>query len=322
MKWLIYALGGGLGHLTRSLALARTAGRQGIECTILSNSPGAKWIPASRELSPSGTLIEIAPDADRATVAREVQTVLCRKECDVLIVDTFPRGLGGELVDLLPDVRVPKVLVHRDLNPKYVEQYDLAEFVTAYDCLLMPGETGPLCSHSNAVATDRWLIRDSDELLPRETARQQLLDDVADDLPIVVVSGSGRSEEVSEMQGLAEELCGELSGEAHVCFVGPAHDRQPVWPLLSVMNAVDVLVGAGGYNTVSETRATNTPLLAMPRPRLYDRQHDRLSSTEIVESRHVIVPRIRAALAARSDYEPARFSNGTHRAIDAVRQLE
>ena len=321
MKWLIYALGGGLGHLTRSLALARTAGRQGIECTILSNSPGIRWVPASRELQPTGRLIEIASDADRDAVAREVQSVLSSVDFDVLVVDTFPRGLGGELVKLLPDIRTPKVLVHRDLNPRYVEQYDLGDFVRSYDCLLMPGETGPLHQHPNAIMTSHWLIRDADELLSREAARKELLERDADGHPVVIVSGSGRAEEVRKMHGLADEFCEQFRGEAHVCFVGPGAGRAPVWPLLSLMNGVDIVVGAGGYNTVSETRATKTPLLAVAQPRLYDRQDMRLKSTERVETYGEFRPRLSGLLVRHRFTGTAGFVNGTHLAVDTVQRL-
>jgi len=222
MRWLIYALGGGLGHLTRSVALARAAGRRGVQCTLLANSPYAECLPVARELNAADRLIIIPPDLDRdATVAR-VRDVLGQTECDLLVVDTFPRGLGGELADLLPLMTVPKALVHRDLNPRYVESYQLSDFIQSYDCLLLPGESGPLVSHPAAVRTEPWLIRDADELLPRADARRQLLAGIADDSPIVLVTGSGRTEEIDQMQQLAKWLRDRLRARAHVCFTSPA----------------------------------------------------------------------------------------------------
>ena len=56
------------------------------------------------------------------------------------------------------------------------------------------------------------------------------------------------------------------------------------WPLLQLMQGIEVLVGAGGYNIVHESRATGTPLLALPKVRLYDNQLKRLKNSETFKS--------------------------------------
>ena len=49
-RWLIYALGGGLGHLSRAIALARVAARAaGRTIRVLTNSPFAASVPIERE---------------------------------------------------------------------------------------------------------------------------------------------------------------------------------------------------------------------------------------------------------------------------------
>lgn len=326
MRWLIYALGGGLGHLTRSVALARTAGQRGIQCTILANSAFAHRIPVTGELNELDCLITIPPEFDRDATAARVARVLREVAFDLLIVDTFPRGLGGELAELLPSLDVPRALVHRDLSPQYVASYQLADFVQTYDCLLLPGESGPLHSHPAAVQTERWLIRDAHELLSRDDARQQLLGAVVpDDNPVVLVTGSGRDEEIDEMQQLADWLRDGLTGQAQVCFSSPtsADDQQQLsWPVFRLFAGVDVLVGAGGYNTVSEARATRTPLLAFARQRLYDRQHVRLQVTERVADREDLLTRVSNMLAAPSP-PPGNmdFTNGAHQAVDVLMGL-
>jgi hypothetical protein len=325
MRWLIYALGGGLGHLTRSVALARAAGRRGVQCTILTNSPFARCLPVTNELNLADRLIIIPPEFDREATAARIGAILTEIEFDLLVVDTFPRGLGGELVDILPSVVVPKALVHRDLNPHYVESYQLSEFVKSYDCLLLPGESGPLESHPAAVRTEPWLIRDADELLPRSAARHELLGRVADDIPIVLVMGSGRTEEIDQMHQLADWLRERLVTQAHVCFSSPVGDedrQRAAWPVFGLYAGVDVLIGAGGYNTVSEARATQTPLLAFARQRLYDRQQVRLTELEQVADRDELLLRLQATLAGtQSPGEQIDFRNGTHQAIDVLTAL-
>ncbi len=325
MQWFIYALGGGLGHLTRGIALARAAHRKGVTCTVLTNSPFANVVLASSELSPEDRLVVIPSDCDRDEVTHHVASEIEAAQFDVLIVDTFPRGLAGELVDVLPQLDVPKVLVHRDLNPQYVERFHLADFVQHYDAILLPGERGPLADVRPSHFTDRWLIRDSDEMLPRDAARRVFLGDGVDDRPIVLVSGSGRSEEVDEMRTLANHLNETLTNEAHIRFCSPTapDDSEPKWPLLRLMGGIDVVIGAGGYNTVSECQATGTPLLAFPRSRMYDRQQLRLDDGQIVTSREQLMTRLRAALNHCSSRTAVpSFRNGTHQAVEFLKRLK
>ena len=60
-RWLIYALGGGMGHLHRALALARAAARQNIATCVLTNSPFADsvLIADCRRLVPLGDRIQV-----------------------------------------------------------------------------------------------------------------------------------------------------------------------------------------------------------------------------------------------------------------------
>ncbi|MEO7649375.1 MAG: hypothetical protein ABIZ80_02830, partial [Bryobacteraceae bacterium] len=115
--WLIYALGGGWGHLMRSLAFGRLAGRAR-PVTILCNSPYAAVIERHAGPAPEGCTL--LPVLSAAEAAAQVS-----REWGCLVVDTFPRGLGGELAYMLPQYRAPKVLVHRDVNPAYVRAKSL-----------------------------------------------------------------------------------------------------------------------------------------------------------------------------------------------------
>src|SRR5262249_22120387 len=138
-RWLIYALGGGMGHLTRALALARRAARRGALVDILSNSRFAPVFANPRfrplvTLDAGITIVPISSDAERSAVARVIERTLNDGlSPEVLIVDTFPRGLAGELIPVLESTPALKVLVHRDLNLKYVRWAELESFVADYD---------------------------------------------------------------------------------------------------------------------------------------------------------------------------------------------
>ena len=292
---LIYALGGGYGHLTRSVALARAAGG----ARVLSNSPFV-----DRIAEPGVEVLPIDPGLDRDATARVVDDLLHRTCYDTLVVDTFPRGLGGELVGHLERMACRKVLVHRDLSPRYVADRHLAAMLRHYDVVFAPGERGPLAH--GAIDTAPWLVRDRSELMSRDEALSAL--GVSGTRPVVLVMPSGTPAEADEMATIAARL--EQQGDAHIVLA-----RR--WPMLELMAGIDVVVGAGGYNTVNEARATRRPLVALCRERRYDRQRRRLRQHEIAGDADDVVQR----LTAKPDFAPdiPAYHNGVHRALAALR---
>ncbi|WP_163991226.1 hypothetical protein [Pyxidicoccus caerfyrddinensis] len=331
-RWLIYALGGGMGHLTRASALARAAARQGHSVTLLINSPFAPGVPLEAVLGPGVEVLRLDAALDKRAVREVVECCLQDVRPDVFIVDTFPRGLGGELVSLLPGLRARKVLVHRDLNPAYLERFDVARAVDAFDLLLVPGEDAPLAGHARAVRTSPWLLLEAGELLPRAEARARLGVPAGDARPVVAVMGCGTHSEVEEAGTLAARLHSLLGEAARVRWLVPPGQATalpvaaeplhvPVWPAVAVLPGVDVLVGAGGYNTVNEARATGTPFVALARPRLYDRQALRLRAEELAGSVEALLEK--AVLLARRPPArgPRRYASGTGDAVALIERL-
>ena len=234
--WLIYALGGGWGHLSRACALARVV----CPARILSNSP---HVAALR----SG--LDIVEVATREDVIRELHSA--SPAC--LIVDTFPRGLGGELASVLPSIHAHKVLVHRDLNPRYVASAGLREFVeTNYDLVLVPGEGEGSAFGDLPMArtTAPWLVRSAGELHQREARH-------------IYVCAAGKAEESSWYTEVTAELRA----------IGVVVRDDPYWPAMELFASAAAVVGGGGYNTVHECLALHVPLVARAWPRKYDRQH-------------------------------------------------
>ncbi|MCX7423590.1 MAG: hypothetical protein NT013_29205 [Planctomycetia bacterium] len=327
MRWCIYALGGGLGHLVRSLGLARAAIARGHHVTLLANTASATLLPVAKELGSQGAFIKIPASFDRAQVTAFIQHTLHQHTFDVLIVDTFPRGLAGELAELLPALSAKKVLVHRDLNPRYVEQANLTQLVNQYDVLLSPGELGPLAHRNHARFTTPWLIRDFDELLDQSSSWEQLRIERTD-RPVIAVIAAGFPAEIQAMQTLAQRLTKATKDRANIRLI--ALDRSAdtpdcpainLWPMLATIRGIDLLIGAGGYNTVWEARATQTPLIAINRTRLYDLQESRLSDLERVPDEsaafnHAMIWAETNGNQHRPEIPP--YENGVHAAVQAL----
>ncbi len=323
--WLIYALGGGWGHLTRAIALARIAQR-GRPVRILTNSPYAE---IARRSLPELDLVALndraAAEETRAEVFRQIAE--SRPEC--LIVDTFPRGIGGELAPLLASgLHAARVLIHRDLNPRYVESARLREFVAAhYDQVLVPGagEGSQLGEAARTFETLPWLVRSAGEIPDGRRAKEALR--LHEDR-CMLVCASGKAEELEWYGAAAEELrrqacplpvrCVAAEGEGE-CWVR-------YWPAMDLFGCTAVVIGGAGYNTVQECLAWDVPLVARPWPRAYDRQE--LRARRASARGRVIVVRApeeaaRAALEEIRDRPPgvASFANGTVEAVERIAQL-
>ncbi|MBP7735132.1 MAG: hypothetical protein KA369_04090 [Spirochaetes bacterium] len=109
---LYYAMGGGLGHLTRALAVAAELDRHGASLRILASSSLAPLVMAS-----SGFPIDhIAGDK---TESRQgyygfLSDYIERHQFKLIILDAFPFGIVGEFLALSQDI--PRVLIARSLR--------------------------------------------------------------------------------------------------------------------------------------------------------------------------------------------------------------
>ncbi|MEM7232281.1 MAG: hypothetical protein AAF517_08915 [Planctomycetota bacterium] len=315
-RLLVYALGGGFGHLTRSYALARKLAPEW-RVRILCHARAAAMFPALDG-------VELVPlESKDSRVLDDVRREISCAEFDALLVDTFPRGICGEIADLLPGLAVPRCFVHRDLNPHYVARYELRRFIDVFDCIFVPGEAAPFEDHPRAFRTSRWLARDAGELFSRTEARRHLA--VDDDRPLAVVIACGTPDECREMADLASEITEDSKVAVRLASreseISSRAKLVSYWPLIECLPGVDLLLGQGGYNTVSEARAAGVPLLAIPRERTYDRQARRLRQEEIAIDRASLVRAFRALDwdAMRGARRDPVYENGANEAVRVLR---
>lgn len=331
-QWLIYALGGGLGHVTRASALARAANKAGVACTLVANSALLPLIAYQRELCAASQVVALDPQVDPALVTTRLQELLITNKPSRFIVDTFPRGLGGELVGFLPSVTCPTVLIHRDLNPQYVQRYRLNEFVAEhFDLVIVPGEKPTLTPTERFCSVPPLLIRDSDQLHSASAARAILMGKQINhqDLPLVLIIATGHQEEITEMHTLAAALAARCSENAMIRLVSLIEPTAAAarsiwlrhWPVFPLLQGVDLIISAGGYNSVHEARAVGVPFVGIARRRLYDRQAQRLGSTATPADLDELIARVRA-ISRRTDHGPLTFTNGAQACVQAILKQE
>lgn len=322
--WLIYALGGGWGHLTRALSLGRIAATQR-KVRILTNSPYAQ------QIGEEGCLINWIPDniGFSATCIR-VREILLNAHYDCLIVDTFPRGLGGELADILPELYpISRILIHRDINPSYIAAKGLHSFVAEnFDAVIVPGEGKdlPFCDLPSVKHTEPWLIRNPWELPDPTTVRSHILK-VDESAKIILVCAAGQVSELPVFVQLTIKLH-ETFPDCTVKILAPtcpADCPEALWishhPGIECLAAADVVVGGAGYNTVYECASVGVPLVALAFKRLYDRQEKRASRGYCVENIEDTITTVKTLL---DQVEPGKKSsvptyiNGAVQAVDQI----
>ncbi|MEM9004511.1 MAG: UDP-N-acetylglucosamine--LPS N-acetylglucosamine transferase [Cyanobacteria bacterium P01_F01_bin.86] len=334
-NWLIYALGGGWGHLNRAIALARVAVTYA-DIHILTNSLYQHKIGSLKDRI---YLHRIDPVTNLSATCNQVQQFITSQSWDCMIVDTFPRGVGGELVDMLLRINCSKVLIHRDLRPAYIHQKAIvpvaAEF---YDLILVPGELGfaLLTNLPQTVRTPPWLIRSDIELPDLANAHALLNLALSGHQPVLVVLAGGRPEEQIWYGRVTQALAKNFPNITVRCIapVCPEHCLQELWishyPAIECLLAAHFVIGSGGYNTVNECRALSIPLIARPFSRLYDRQHLRITYARLQGAEIAPVATLDDVLATVAYFlqterltlrHQVRFTNGVQPAVKAIRSV-
>jgi hypothetical protein len=322
--WLIYALGGGWGHLNRALSLGRVAAKYR-KIRIITNSPYAQ------QVNHQGCFVHSIPhDASFSATCLQVQKILLHTDYDCLIVDTFPRGLGGELVEIFPQLQaIPKILIHRDINPKYIAAKNLRNFVTTnFHSVIIPGEGTdlgladlPIVQH-----TAPWLIRNAEELPAPNITRSHILR-VAPSQTTILVCAAGK---ISELD-IFSQITLRLQQDFPECAVRilspscPVNCPPSLWvshhPGIECFAAADIVIGGAGYNTVYECAAVGVPLVAFPFPRLYDRQEKRANQSYYVSNTAQAIATVRILLNQLKTAKKPSVSTYINGAVQAVHQI-
>lgn len=239
---LVYALGGGAGHLTRAIVYARRS-LAGRAVTIL-HSEGA---PVLWGAPPACNLVSIRRDASPAAVRALVAAELTRAAAE-LVVDTFPGGLGGELDDQTLALAQTTTLLRRYVRPLSYPSYDA--LAARYDFVVVPYDR----------ERDEWSGDDAPPLGGRTEHAGMLI------RPLEV--GPGRAAPlavVGDASTLGAVMRRALPRET--VFVHGVLSRLPP--------ARAYLATAAGYHTTYELAALGVPFGVMPREKRFDDQFRR-----------------------------------------------
>ena len=260
MRCLFYAMGGGRGHQTRA---------RNIHLAMRELSPGLTsllLVPQDRiRLSKPGLEQSVAPSRDGPVLADWIAQELESFRPDLLVVDTFPRGVMGELTTL--EFRVPRALVTRWVNPEYYRNAGVWKALNAFDQVFwtepksdprFPGQlTEPVIPNTS--------------LLKRDAVRRVL---GASGRPLILVFGWGDTVERKRQHARLEYLSNLQDWDLRFLCSDLNTEIPEVWKLLS---GADLIVSASGYNAAYEIAQHQVPVVWVPQKRKVDDQALRAS---------------------------------------------
>jgi len=316
------AFGGGMGHVTRAAAiLRRLRCPGGPDAVVLTDT--AHPLPLLSE----GITIARCGAADEG--GKPAKDALQELRPELLVMDVFPFGLRDELEHTVRRLRCAKALVCRHLREPYASALPAA---AAHFDIVLCAETPPPGLPLPVLDCSPVLLRDASELLSRSEARELI--GAGPDQPVVVAVCTQGETHTCDLFSLVARIVQRLSPHARVLWASPSLDefsRTPLhavgcplshYPLLELLNGVDLLIGASGYNLFSEARAVGVPAVFIPLPRRYDDQAWRASSATVADSPEALAHAMAAILGALPDRpERSRFENRASVAAGALMKL-
>ena len=283
LSFLHYALGGGLGHLVRQWGIAHALQKQSAgksKSTIVTTSEFAPTV-AKRVAQLDHDRVQfkiLSPNCLPDEAKKLMEDLIATERFACLIVDVFPRGLGGELVGCFAKYsNLPKVLVARNLPAAYLQNLQIEPFVRSnYKQVFRIEPYAPFEKLPQSQLTCPVVFQPETANEPGSVAGRQ-------DERRVLVVGSGTSSECNALRDLSNKLQAiasksDASDDLRLCnfsYYGPTpdlNDDQFSWPLSARLNGFDLVIGNAGYNLFWETKLAQIPAILFARRRKYDNQ--------------------------------------------------
>lgn len=275
---LYYAVGGGLGHLTRARAVAHTLGLQE-QVVLMTASPFARDRRVTGNFELVTVPMEVAGDMPAYRVW--LQRVLARFQPSAIYLDTFPAGILGEFCDFSFPTDTPVHHVARLLQwdeyasqmtgtpPPLATTYVVEELTDEHDAFL----------RWNSAALSRLELRDPPQ--PHDDALKWIMRSLTGDgRPLWLVVHSGPASEIEELIAFAEEMRAAEGVEPRVLLVAPSRPSGlperiaylDLYPADAIFSYADRIITACGFNLMRQSEPYREKHRFMPFVRRFDDQ--------------------------------------------------
>jgi UDP:flavonoid glycosyltransferase YjiC (YdhE family) len=293
--------GAGLGHLNRTLAIARRIARLQPEADICFLTSSRMLEAISREgyvpyhippLATYGGRMK-AKDWDRM-LSTQIRLIVEHHRPSTFVYDGI--ALYPGLVRALETHGFERTAMILRLRHTHAQPEELSQGVRLFDQIIHPGEAGDLGAGIPSPAEQLQprrvapiLYFDRSEILSRAEARRRLL--LPMDRRVVYLQlGSGNIDDAATWADHALECLARHPDVEVVLAQSPIADREMMpppgvhlvrqYPNARFFNAFDLAISAAGYNTVHELLFFGVPAILIPMERLTDDQEGRARAAE------------------------------------------
>jgi len=263
---LFYCLGAGMGHLTRAAAILRKLRRLvSGDIAIITNSPFHYLLEIENlHIIYLKNLTEINEQTGSL-----IRDIIEKINPELFIVDTYPEGIRKELLPLFNGRSCKRALLRRHLAPAIISPCEMEAMAKKYYDLVLDFESLPTLTHNGEIACHPLLIRDAEELLEPEMARDVLMGKTGEKVVLAVTTAE--KQKSLEFLSMVEKAFSTIRHEEFVLrFASPYHfaNVREDWhtiryfPLFELFRGVDLLVApTDNINVVHEATAMGMPAL-------------------------------------------------------------
>jgi hypothetical protein len=280
---LYYALGGGLGHVTRARAFLHTFELEN-NSVILASSP---FLPDERITGKIQTIrVDRFYNRNIPAFQEFLRIILDKYSIDKFFIDTFPVGIGGEFggFDFPPNViinYVARLLKWREYLGS-LENANLPQFATTYLLEPLAQEHAEFINKYSQGLINIELNYPEIQLSPENEMDFRII--INEKKPFWLIAHSGGIEEASELINYADEMRQIEKRKVNIILISPHDLISPEIPNLFVFNLYPAQVlfahaerifSGCGFNVMEQTRGFRNKHVFIPFERRFDDQFQR-----------------------------------------------
>jgi hypothetical protein len=268
---LYYAMGGGLGHLTRARAFLHTLGLEGASTLFTSSR-----LASDQRMTGDLPVVHVPADldGDREGLRTFLERTISDLGASRLVVDAFPAGILGELADWTPLSSLALWHVARllcwerysaDASPR------LPRFERTFVLEALHDD------HRRALEAASVETRYLDLVDPPTNPPEPV------EAPYALVVHSGPDDETNDLVACARELLRADGSDARLVVASPERPRdlpqdvswRDAFPATALYAGAERIVAAAGFNVVRQTAPFRAKRFLVPYPRRFDDQFAR-----------------------------------------------